>query len=276
MLSQEDQKILYLHKNQSMAYIAGIVGVIPIRAEPSHKSEMVSQLLFGETAELLEGDLNNTGGFIKIKLVYDGYMGWCQSAQLALVDGKIPPVTNLGLAPDFTNIIVLNGLEMRIPFGSSLSLFNNGQWNIGKRSFEYQGNIAKPNAALFTPDYIQHITSTYLQVPYLWGGRSVFGIDCSGFSQQVYQFFNKYLPRDASQQVLLGEVVGFLQEVHCGDLAFFDNEEGKITHVGIMLNETEIIHASGQVRIDKLDNMGIIHAQTGVRTHRLRIIKRHQ
>ncbi len=259
-----------------MAYIAGIVGVVPMRTEPSHKTEMVSQLLFGEIAEITDYYLTGAGSFTKIKCLYDGYEGWCQSSQILVIEDWGQPAVHSSLAADFTNMVLLNGAEMRVPFGSSLGLFSNSEWNIGKFNFKYQGTIAKPNADLFTPDYIKHIAHTYLHTPYLWGGRTVFGIDCSGFSQQVYCFFNKYLPRDAYQQVLLGEVVGFLQEVVCGDLAFFDNEDGRITHVGIMLSSNKIIHASGKVRIDGIDSMGIIHSETGERTHRLRVVKRYQ
>lgn len=259
-----------------MADIAGIVGVVPMRTEPSHRTEMVSQLLFGEIAEITDYYLTGAGSFTKIKCLYDGYEGWCQSSQLVVLDSAIQTQLEIILTADFTNTLLLNGTEMRVPFGASLGLFNNRQWNIGKFNFKYQGTIAKPNADLFTPDYIKHIAHTYLHTPYLWGGRTVFGIDCSGFSQQVYCFFNKYLPRDAYQQVLLGEVVGFLQEVVCGDLAFFDNEDGRITHVGIMLSPNKIIHASGKVRIDGIDSMGIIHSETGERTHRLRVVKRYQ
>jgi cell wall-associated NlpC family hydrolase len=109
----------------------------------------------------------------------------------------------------------------------------------------------------------------------LWGGRSVFGIDCSGLTQAVYKFLNIQLLRDANQQATQGELVNFLQEARCGDLAFFDNEEGQIIHVGILLNNQEILHTSGKVRIDKIDNAGIINAETGERTQNLRIIKRY-
>ncbi|MEI9958410.1 MAG: NlpC/P60 family protein [Ferruginibacter sp.] len=109
----------------------------------------------------------------------------------------------------------------------------------------------------------------------MWGGRSTFGIDCSGFAQTVYKFLNIPLLRDAKLQVTEGEVVGFLQEVNCGDLAFFDDEEGEIVHVGILLNEKEIIHSAGKVRIDKIDSQGILNVDTGLRTHQLRIIKRY-
>lgn len=258
-----------------MAYVAVIVSVAPIRAEASHRSEMVSQLLFGEVAAIEDNMLKGAGSFTKIKCLYDGYEGWCQTAQLVLIDEAAVSLLQQDVAADFTNTVVLNGIEMQVPFGASIGLFSRQQWAINKYFFEYKGVVAKPNAALFTPDYIRHIATTYLNVPYLWGGRSVYGIDCSGFTQQVYRFFNKPLARDAYMQAIEGEVVGFLQEAVCGDLAFFDNEEGKITHVGIMLTTESIIHSSGKVRIDKIDNMGIVNSDTGERTHQLRIIKRY-
>jgi cell wall-associated NlpC family hydrolase len=127
-----------------------------------------------------------------------------------------------------------------------------------------------------TPESLKEKALQYLDTPYLWGGKTACGIDCSGFSQQVYKSFGIRLPRDSYQQAEMGEVVGFLVEATCGDLAFFDNDEGRITHVGIMLNNHEIIHSSGKVRIDKIDHQGIINAETGVRTHKLRIIKRYK
>jgi gamma-D-glutamyl-L-lysine dipeptidyl-peptidase len=153
----------------------------------------------------------------------------------------------------------------------------------------YEGWVAnnqlQPIAALpseeeserpFTAENIHQTAIKFLDVPYLWGGKSKCGIDCSGFSQQVFRSFGIKLPRDSYQQAAMGEVVGFLQEAVCGDLAFFDNEEGRITHVGVILNSHQIIHASGKVRIDNIDHQGIINAETGVRTHRLRIIKRYK
>ncbi|KAF0241936.1 MAG: hypothetical protein FD136_1112 [Chitinophagaceae bacterium] len=254
-----------------MGYVVGITGSAPMRAEPSHRTEIVSSLLFGEVAEIIDG----TNDFTKIRTVYDGYEGWCQSTQLVGISNEQAAAAGKELVAEFTNLVEINGTEMHVPFGSSLGLFNqnNAQW--GKFKLVNKGEVAKPNAALFTEDYIKHIAQTYLNTPYLWGGRSVFGIDCSGYAQQVYRFFNKALPRDAYQQAALGEVVGFLQEAKCGDLAFFDNVEGRITHVGIMLDPENIIHASGKVRIDKIDNMGIVSVDTGERSHKLRIIKRY-
>jgi cell wall-associated NlpC family hydrolase len=114
----------------------------------------------------------------------------------------------------------------------------------------------------------------FINTPYLWGGRSVFGADCSGFVQTAFRYLDIHLPRDAAHQALKGETVSLLQEARCGDLAFFDDPEGDIIHVGILLNEASIIHSYGKVRVDAIDNEGIVNTETGNRTHRLRIIKR--
>jgi gamma-D-glutamyl-L-lysine dipeptidyl-peptidase len=254
-----------------MAYMMVLVAVAPLRAEAAHRSEMVSSLLFGEVVEMID----QSGDFYQVKSTYDQYEGWCQKTQLIAVSNELVLNQSKDLAAEFTNLIQLNGTDMFIPLGASLSLFQNNQLQIDQFHFINKGAIAKPNPTLFTPDYIKHIAMQYLHAPYLWGGRSVFGIDCSGFAQQVFQFFGKTLPRDAYQQAVLGEVVGFLQEAQCGDLAFFDNAEGRITHVGIMLNGESIIHSSGRVRIDPIDNVGIISSDTGERTHQLRIVKRY-
>ncbi len=254
-----------------MAYMMVLVAVAPLRAEAAHRSEMVSSLLFGEVVELLD----QSGDFYQVKCTYDQYEGWCQKTQLIAVSNVLVTNQSKDIAAEFTNLVQLNGTDMYIPLGASLGLFQNNQLLIDKFHFINKGAIAKPNPSLFAPDYIRHIAMQYLHAPYLWGGRSVFGIDCSGFAQQVFQFFGKTLPRDASQQVVLGEIVGFLQEAQCGDLAFFDNADGRITHVGIMLDGQTIIHASGRVRIDSIDNVGIISSDSGERTHQLRIIKRY-
>ena len=146
---------------------------------------------------------------------------------------------------------------------------------ITEPNFTYAGTTHTAGSVPFSESAVVAHTASYLNVPYLWGGKSVFGIDCSGFSQQVFRYFGKKLPRDSGDQAKQGEDVGFLAETRAGDLAFFDNAEGTITHVGILLNNREIIHASGKVRIDTIDQWGIINRDTELRTHTLRIIKRY-
>ena len=113
----------------------------------------------------------------------------------------------------------------------------------------------------------------FLNAPYLWGGKSFFGVDCSGFTQLVYKVNNVKLPRDAYQQAEVGEALSFVEESQPGDLAFFENAEGRIIHVGIMLDDQKIIHASGKVRIDTLDSTGIFNQEMNKHTHKLRFVK---
>lgn len=258
-----------------MAFVVAIVAVAPLRAEAAHRSEMVSQLLFGETAEIIErGPLLQTGTFTKIRCSNDGYEGWCQSAQLAIIPDEMMMRRSNALMPDYSNPLLLNGAKMQVPFGASLAHFQTQQLSLPGLTFKYEGNTFIPGAIPFTPESVKHVAALFMNTPYLWGGRSVFGIDCSGFVQQVYAYFNIQLPRDAYQQAEMGTDIGFLAETICGDLAYFDNKEGKITHVGILLDAQTIIHASGRVRIDYIDQAGILNKETGERTHQLRIVKR--
>jgi cell wall-associated NlpC family hydrolase len=145
------------------------------------------------------------------------------------------------------------------------------------KEFTFKGKKLAIKQAEVSEQNILAFSKMFIGAPYHWGGRCFMGIDCSGFTQVVFKLMNIRIPRDASQQACIGETVGFLQEARCGDLAFFDNEEGKITHVGILLNDHTIIHAtetSGCVVIDPIDNGGIISKQLRMRTHNLRLVKR--
>lgn len=254
-----------------MVFVVCMVPAAPLRKEEAHRSEMVSQLLFGELAEVLEEGKQ----FTRIRCVYDGYEGWCQSSQLMVAEPSIVQPDNTLMAPEWHNLAAINGQPLHLSLGTSLGIFTNNKAHIGEHNIVYLGKIWDTREAVFAEDAIRSLAIQYINTPYLWGGRSIYGIDCSGFSQQLFRFFNIRLPRDAYQQAEKGEVVGFLQEAVCGDLAFFDNEEGRITHVGILFSPDTIIHAAGKVRIDKIDNMGIINTDTGERTHRLRIVKRY-
>lgn len=138
-----------------------------------------------------------------------------------------------------------------------------------KHQFEgakVEGSLNKSN--------IVNTALLYLNTPYLWGGKTPFGIDCSGFTQMVYKLNGFNILRDASQQASQGEVLSFIEESSPGDLAFFDNNEGEITHVGIIMEDHRIIHAHGKVRIDLLDQSGIYNLDTKTHSHKLRVIKK--
>jgi len=259
-----------------MDFVVCLVAVAPLRKEPSHRSEMISELLFGEFAVVLEEEKD----FIRIKCLYDDYEGWCQRSQLAYTEESVVDDAVYFFVNDLTDDVMLNGVNMKVPFATPVhpGARVNRALHFGKYEVRYMLKERAWNAAdvPFIEETIQLITNRFLNVPYLWGGKSVYGIDCSGFTQQAYKMLGIRLPRDAYQQAEIGEPVGFLQETKCGDLAFFDNEEGKITHVGILLSSDTIIHSSGRVRIDKIDHAGIINVETGERTHSLRLIKRYK
>lgn len=245
-------------------YAICMVPVAHIRVSPDHRAEMSSQLLFGEKIIITANDKK---GWIKISCKADGYEGWCQLAQFREIDAAQYDRHDQLLTADWVNEVTVNEQAMFVPLGSLVDQKDNAiafageLWNVSK---------AKRDAAT-----IQEVAFEFLNTAYVWGGRSVFGIDCSGFAQAVYKFLNIPLLRDAKLQVTQGEPVDFLQEARCGDLAFFDDDAGEIVHVGILLNDHEIIHASGKVRVDKIDNSGITNVDTGERTHQLRIIKRY-
>jgi len=248
------------------------VPVSPLRAEPSHRTEMVSQLVFGECCEILEDTHRD---WRRIRGKYDGYEGWCQPAHLVEVDDEEYEANGVMLTPEWVTALEYNGHPMMVPMGSYLTAMKNGRAHWRKNQVHYKkGKIWDPAAAATDAKSIRQLTYKFLNVPYLWGGKSVFGLDCSGFTQTVYRMLGIALLRDAYQQAGQGEAVGFLEETKTGDLVFFDNEEGKITHVGILLNAHEVIHASGKVRIDKIDNMGIVQSENFQRTHHLRVIRR--
>jgi gamma-D-glutamyl-L-lysine dipeptidyl-peptidase len=252
-----------------MQYFACIVPVAHLRKEATHRSEMVSQLLFGEFAEAIE----ETKDFIKIKCLYDDYEGWVQRSQLVVVD-EVTTKQKISFVNEWAGEVLINDTLQFVPFGASI-FYKADNYQLGNYTIAPDVNDFLPGIFSMGDDEFYRIATLFENTTYLWGGKSVFGIDCSGYAQQVFKVLGIWLPRDAYQQAEHGELVDFLQAAQCGDLAFFDNEEGKITHVGILLNNETIIHASGKVRIDRIDNAGIISSTTGERTHALRVIKRY-
>ena len=245
------------------------VPVSSLRKETAHRSEIVTQVRFGEYIEILN---NPENGWVSVSCCYDGYMGYMSESHFEALENLTIPLPENILVQNITSQITYDGAPMHIPLASNLNL---PQEFISKHNISYPDKNKTIHDAPIIESLIKELSNQYLNTTYLWGGRSIFGIDCSGFAQSVFKFLNVPLLRDASLQATQGTDVGFLQEVICGDLAFFDNEEGKVTHVGIMLNPQEIIHASGKVRIDSIDSKGIINRDTGKRTHNLRLIKRY-
>lgn len=248
------------------------LSVIPVRKSAEHTSEMVSQLLFGESFDILSQQEN----WVQIQSHSDGYIGWIHQRQylsLNTTDLETVNTQHKVLVSDITSSVLENttGNSLPLLMGSTLPLPLENQFNFANNAFMFKGNYftATPQKENIIKYAIQ-----YLGAPYLWGGRTHFGIDCSGFTQMVYKLAGFSLPRDASQQVILGETLSFLSEAEVGDLLFFDNDEGNIVHVGIFCAANKIIHASGNVRIDTIDHQGIYNDSLQKYTHQLRLIKK--
>ncbi|WP_075602183.1 C40 family peptidase [Saccharicrinis aurantiacus] len=249
-----------------------VFSYIPVRSEASERSELVTQILFGETYQVTE----KTDKWAKIKMDFDGYEGWIDSNlvfEVAQTQYELWKDADAWMVPVPYIKIVQDGSSapITIPAGSRI-VFNGHDRNsfaIGKNDYFISGQL--PAAKEIG---IREVATSLLHTPYLWGGRSFFGIDCSGLSQIVYKINGLKLPRDASQQVNFGETVEFVEEATVGDLAFFDNEEGKVIHVGICIGGGQIIHANGEVRIDQLDHQGIFKRDKNTYSHKLRVIKR--
>jgi hypothetical protein len=245
------------------------LAIVPIRLEPSDRSEQVSQLLFGDHFKILE-QMDNK--WTKIITAFDNYEGWIDNKQFIYINEE-----QYNSIED--NEVILNGdlIEyisttnnqlIPIPLGSCVSFIENKTIN------EFGIFDGLKVSGIKNKSNIITTALMYLNTPYLWGGKTPFGIDCSGFTQMVYKLNGYKILRDASQQCTQGEALSFIEESEPGDLAFFDNEEGNITHVGIMMENNYIIHASGKVRIDRLDHLGIYNAETNRHTHKLRVIKK--
>jgi hypothetical protein len=249
------------------------LSVIAVRATPSDRAEQVTQLLFGDHYEVIEISIDKK--WCRIRIHYDQYVGWIDLKQHHAINAdyfEYLDRAEFKITTDLTSSMLYNKSPLLILMGSMIPISSSELFKM-EEQFAFNGE-AKNLGQKREFDFLKNVALKYLGTPYLWGGKNPFGIDCSGFVQMVFKICGYKLARDSGQQVTQGRVVPTIHEAKPGDLAFFKNNDGHIQHVGLILNDDKIIHASGRVRIDYLHEEGILSADTKIYTHALAGIRR--
>jgi gamma-D-glutamyl-L-lysine dipeptidyl-peptidase len=248
-------------------YICGNV-FVPLRSGPSHRAEMLSQVLFGEKYEVVD----HIGHWLKVKTCFDDFEGWLDGDHIQHYPSpgeSCGHVLNKPLScqkSDGSGIVLEPGCEIFTPD------FEDKTFMAGNELFKTGRDFG--NSYITTSDSLADTAMKFINSPYIWGGRIPSGIDCSGLTQLVYKIHGIAIPRNSFQQAEKGTEITFIDDSRPGDLVFFDDDKGRITHVGMILSRGLVIHGSGRVRIDAIDHQGIFKQEIGTYSHHLRVIKR--
>ncbi len=254
-------------------YVICPLTVVPVRMAPSHRGEMGSQLLYGEMAEVLE---HKGPQWTKIRCVADDYIGWSPTRQLR----ELSPAEahdyrrHFAFSLDVFSSLMGSDDAIAVTLGAHLPGFDGMRFAMGDQYFTFSGQAVFPEDMKPGGPMAIKMARKLLNAPFLWGGRTIFGIDSPGLVQLAFAISGFQLPRTAELQVNRGEIVNFMEEAYPGDVAFFENNQGRITHSGILLPDSKIIHVYEKVRIDAIDHFGIFNYEEGNYTHRLRVVKR--
>ena len=239
------------------------LSIVPIRSETAETAEMISQVLYGEHFKVLE----KRKYWSKIRTAFDSCEGWVQNVQITSLDEDQYRELDTDTSPKHTTDLVS---YVEIDKSNLLPILLGSVFHKNSEHI-HEGNLISSKQE--KPNLI-NTALLYLNSPYLWGGKTPFGIDAAGFTQMVYRINGYQLVRTAMGQAAQGTALSFIEESKAGDLAFFDNNEGIIDHVGILMDNNYIIHVHGKVRIDRIDHTGIFNNETKSYTHQLRVIKK--
>lgn len=241
------------------------LSIVPIRSHPDDTSEMVSQVLYGEHFKVLECRKS----WSRIRIAFDNCEGWVSNTQFNFIEQKVFDSLEKS-KHDQCNAELISFVETTASVLLPITIGSSPQ-NASLLSHVYESNS---NATKKQKSNLVQTALLFLNAPYLWGGKTPFGIDASGLTQMVYKINGYNLLRSVSEQSAQGTPLSFIEESEPGDLAFFDNKDGEIHHVGLIMAHNYIIHVDGKVRIDRLDHTGIFNADDGTYSYQLRVIKK--
>ena len=252
--------------------------VVPVRTEPREGAEQSTQMLFGELCTVLE----QKPRWNRVKLNLDGQEGWVDEKMITpMSDDEYCSYSEafssaaLVVFPMAYAVSENNGQTIPLTAGTRLTHYKDGRFEVLGVGFRIDPNMVRVQPYGMSQENLLQAVRFFLNIPYLWGGKNAMGMDCSGFTQTVMALFGKHLLRNASEQATQGEAVAELKEAQAGDLVFFDHGDGKISHVGIVIDPKRVIHCSGRVKVEKLDETGIFSAEKGEYTHHLVAIRRY-
>jgi len=251
--------------------------IVPVRTEAREGSEQSTQMLFAETCVILE----EKPRWNRVKLDLDGQEGWVDAKMIAPMSEKEYEAHHTALQsaamvffPVAYAVSENNGQTIPLTAGTRLPKYKDGTFELLGVKFRIDASMVRTAPVPLNLQTLLETTRFFLNTPYLWGGKNALGMDCSGFTQVIMSLFGKSLLRNASEQATQGEPVPNLSQAQAGDLVFFDHKDGKISHVGIVLDSKRVIHCSGRVKVEELTEDGIFSAEKGEYTHHLVQIRR--
>lgn len=265
-----------------IAYALVLHSVVPVRASAGEEAEQLTQLLFGETVEILD----TKDRWYYIRNNYDGQTGWVDFKMITpMTETEYQTYTSSDLShmvcvPMAFCVSEANQQTIPLTAGTHLANYKDGQFEILGAKFLIDSNMVSAPKELNDSTFMQTMRF-FLNIPYLWGGKNAMGMDCSGFSGVLMSLFGKKLLRNAREQATQGTPIADISQAKAGDLAFFDhhrrkeNPSRRISHVGVMIDPEHIVHCSGRVKIEKIDSIGIINTETGKYSHDLVQINRY-
>ena len=256
-----------------MNYAICPISVVPVRSSAADKSEQTTQLLFGDLVEILE---RKGKMWSKVRCEWDNAIGWVASNQLLAITPSEFELfqEHYAFNLELLHPVMSDAYSLPVPFGAKLPNFDGLHFQLAEKSFTFSGLAVLPSDIQPSALLATKIARRLLYAPFQAGGRSPLGIDAAGFTQTIFGILGIRLHREPGTQVHQGDPVDFVEQAEPGDLAFFENRKGKVTHVGMLLGDQQIIHAHGHVRIDRLDHFGIYNEELQSYTHKLRLVRR--